>query len=224
MLYAWTYTNPTFYGYALLWELVDSINDMICMIFLWWPFDERDIKMIVMMGIHHLTAAIVVVPSLTTGVYMDQHIQCIGIALMFAGSVSAVLHGISRTMDRRVEKEAWMDFVIRFGNLLFFVFCRFYIFPQQLSMFFEKQELLLGSMRYKIYAGTSCMIIFNVAILMEAIRSTLCSLRIALNSGKKHPYSKSCCCWNFREQIITRWNINRKSYGIRIDEKLTKDE
>jgi len=140
MLYAWTYTEPTLYGYALLWELVDSINDMICMLFLWWPFDEHDIKMIVMMGIHHLTAAIVVVPSLTTGVYMDQNIQCIGIALMFAGSVSAALHGISRTMDRRVKKEAWMDFGTKLVNLLFFVFCRFYIFPQQLSMFFGKSE------------------------------------------------------------------------------------
>jgi len=140
MLYAWYYTEPTLYGHALLWELVDSINDMICMLFLWWPFDDHDIKMIVVIGIHHLTAGIVVVPSLITGVYMDQNLQCIGIALMFAGSVSAALHGISRTMDRRVEKEAWMNFVIKFVNLLFFIFCRFYIFPQHLFMFFEKPE------------------------------------------------------------------------------------
>jgi len=216
MLYSWMYAKPTIYGYALLWELVDDINDMVCMSFLWWPFHERDIKMTFVMGFHHLCGVIIIIPALTTGLYMDNNFQCVGLALLLAGGVSCSVLVISRTMDRRIGAEAWMDFYLWIGNLLFFFLCRFYVFPQQLFIFFNKpdwQVLLQSNMSYCIYASVACMIIFNVLILMDATQCTLTRLRIAINKGENHLYNPTSRCGTCLGQKNEGQRFKGKSCG-----------
>jgi len=94
-------------------------------------------------------------------------------------------------MDRRVQKEAWMDLMMWLMNLSFFVLCRFYIFPQQLYLFFENTN---WETNYPIIASAICMVIFNILIFMDSLGATLDRLRIALNNGEKHPFSQSCRC------------------------------
>jgi len=191
MLYAYITENPVLFAHAALLELVDDINDLMCMICLWWPFEELDVKMLVVMGFHHIFGVIIIVPVLTTGLYMDQNLQLIGIALLLAGAVSCLGLVISRTMDRRVPAEAWMDFMMWLVNLGFFVLCRFYIFPQQLYLFFEKNN---WEVSYQIIVAGICMMIFNVLIFMDSLKSVLDRFSIALRNGEEHAVSQSCRC------------------------------
>jgi len=191
MLYAYVYDNPALYGHAALWELVDDINDLVSMLFLYWPFEERELKMLVVMGFHHIFGVIIIVPVLVTGMYLDKSLQLIGIALLLAGGVSCCGLVISRTMDRRVPKEAWMDFLMWLVNLAFFSLCRFYIFPQQLYLYFEKTN---WETNHLLIAGAMCMTMFNLLIFTDSLSSTYARMVIALNNGEKHTYNEKCRC------------------------------
>jgi len=183
MLYAYLYDSPALFAHAALWELVDDINDLVSMLFLCWPFEELDLKMIVIMGFHHIFGVIIIVPVLMTGLYLDHNLQLIGIALLLAGGVSCCGLVISRTMDRRIPQEAWMDFLIWLVNFSFFSLCRFYIFPQQLYLYFEKSN---GESNYLFIAGAICMMMFNVLIFLDGVNGTYRRMLIALNNGEKH--------------------------------------
>jgi len=193
MLYAYYYENPILYAHAAMWELVDDINDMMCMLFVMWPFHERDMKMICVMGFHHLCGFVIVVPALITGLYLDRNMQFIGLTLLLAGGVSCVVLAVSRTMDRRSPREAWMDFFIWMINLSFFSLCRFYIFPQRLLMYFEYSNID-GVHKYALYASIVFMMLFNVLIFVDALGGTLTRLCVALNNGEKHAFDLACRC------------------------------
>jgi len=147
--------------------------------------------MLVVMGFHHIFGVIIIVPVLTTGLYMDQNLQLIGISLLLAGAVSCLGLVISRTMDRRVAVEAWMDFLIWLVNLSFFVLCRFYIFPRQLYLYFEKNN---WETDYLFIVSAICMLIFNVLIFMDSLTCTFGRFVIAMKNGQEHPFSKYCRC------------------------------
>jgi len=152
------------------------------MTFLWWPFKELNLKILVVTGFHHIFGVIIVVPILTTGLYLDEDLQLIGVALLLAGAVSCLGLVMSRTMDRRVPKEAWMDFFMWVVNLSFFLLCRFYVYPKHLYRFFVTTN---WETNYLILSAAICMTMFNVLILMDATKSTLIRLQCALNNGEK---------------------------------------
>jgi len=189
MLYAYLYDSPALFAHAALWELVDDINDLVSMLFLCWPFEELDLKMIVIMGFHHIFGVIIIVPLLITGLYLDHNLQLIGIALLLAGGVSCCGLVISRTMNRRIKKEAWMDFLIWLVNLSFFSLCRFYIFPQQLYLYFEKNN---WETDYLFIAGGFCMLMFNVLIFLDALNGTFARMLIVINNGEKRAINEKC--------------------------------
>jgi len=191
MVYGILYQNPTIWGHAALWELVHDINDFMCMAFLWWPFNNLNLKMLVVTGFHHIFGVIIVVPILTTGMYLDQDLQFIGVALLLAGAVSCIGLVMSRTMDRRVPKEAWMDFFMWVVNLAFFTLCRFYVYPRHLYQFFETTN---WETNYMIISAAICMTVFNVLIFIDASSSTYVRLLVALNNGEKHTFDDSCRC------------------------------
>jgi len=183
------YDNPVLWCHGALWELVHDINDFTCMVFLWWPFEELNLKMLVVTGFHHLFGVIIIVPVLTSGLYLDKDLQFIGVALLLAGAVSCVGLVMSRTMDRRVPKEAWMDFFMWMFNLAFFSLCRFYIYPKHLYRFFVMTN---WETNYKIIFAAICMTIFNVLIFMDATSSTYVRLLVALNNGEKNALDDTC--------------------------------
>jgi len=189
MLYAYLYDSPALFAHAALWELVDDINDLVSMVFLCWPFEVLDPKMIVIMGFHHIFGVIIIVPLLTTGLYLDHNLQLIGIALLLAGGVSCSGLVVSRTMDRRIPKEALMDFLMWLVNLSFFSLCRFYIFPQQLYLYFEKNN---WEADYLFLAGGICMVMFNVLIFLDALNGTFARMLIVFNNGEKHADNEKC--------------------------------
>merc|ERR1719295_502233 len=189
MLYAFLYDSPALFAHAALWELVDDINDLVSMVFLCWPFEVLDPKMIIIMGFHHIFGVIIIVPLLTTGLYLDNNLQLIGIALLLAGGVSCSGLVISRTMDRRIQKEAWMDFLMWLVNLSFFSLCRFYIFPQQLYFYFEKSN---WETNYLFTAGAICMMMFNVLIFLDCVNGTFTRMLIAFNNGEKPAINEKC--------------------------------
>jgi len=191
MVYGVFYDSPMIFGHAALWELVDDVNDLTSMIFLVWPFEEFDFKMLAIMGFHHIFGVIIIVPVLTTELFLDQDLQLIGIALLLAGAVSCLGLVISRTMDRRVPKEAWMDFFMWVVNLVFFTLCRFYVYPKHLYRFFEATNWERNDL---IIAAAICMTIFNILIFMDALNSTTTRLFVALNNGEKHAFNESCRC------------------------------
>merc|ERR1719411_1778768 len=189
MLYAFIVNDPELFAHGAFWELVDDIHDLVCMIFLYWPFEERDMKMLIVMGFHHIFGVIIIVPVLMTGLYLDHNLQLIGIALLLAGGVSCCGLVISRTMDRRIPQEAWMDFLIWLVNLSFFSLFRFYIFPEQLYLYFEKNN---WEADYLFLAGGICMVMFNVLIFLDALNGTFARMLIVLNNGEKHAINDKC--------------------------------
>jgi len=198
MLYAYLYNSPALFAHAALWELVDDINDLVSMLFLYWPFEELDLRMIVIMGFHHIFGVIIIVPLLTTGLYMDHNLQLIGIALLLAGGVSCSGLVISRTMDRRIPKEALMDFLMWLVNLSFFSLCRFYIFPQQLYLYFEKNN---WETDYFFITAGMCMLMFNVLIFLDALKGTFARMLIVFNNAEKHATNEKSS--SERCQILT---------------------
>jgi len=207
MLYAYLYDSPALFAHAALWELVDDINDLVSMVFLCWPFEERDLKMIVIMGFHHIAGVIIIVPVLITGLYLDHNLQLIGIALLLAGGVSCCGLVISRTMNRRIKKEAWMDFLIWLVNLSFFSLCRFYIFPQQLYLYFEKSN---WETNYLFFAGGICMMMFNVLIWLDAVNGTFARMLIAFDSGEEHAINEKCS--SERCQALTKKSAGESDF------------
>jgi len=183
MLYGVLYDNPVVWCHGALWELVDDIHDLMCISFLWWPFEEFDLPKLVVMGAHHMFGMIIIVPVLTSELYLDRDLQYIGIALLLAGSVSCIGLVISRTMDRRVPKEAWIEFFMWLFNLLFFSFCRFYIYPKHLYRFFVTTNWERND---KFIIAAICMAMFNVPIFFDALKGTYDRLLVALNAGEKH--------------------------------------
>merc|ERR1719334_1644868 len=190
MLYAFLYDSPALFAHAALWELVDDINDLVSMVFLCWPFQELDLRMILIMGFHHIFGVIIIVPLLIKDLYLDHNLQMIGIALLLAGGVSCSGLVVSRTMDRRIQKEAWMDFLMWLVNLSFFSLCRFYIFPQQLYFYFEKSN---WETNHLFTAGAMCMMMFNLLIFIDMLSSTYARMLIALKNGEKHALNEKCC-------------------------------
>jgi len=187
MLYAYLYDSPALFAHAALWELVDDINDLVSMLFLCWPFEKLDLKMIVIMGFHHIFGVIIIVPLLITGLYLDHNLQLIGIALLLAGGVSCSGLVVSRTMDHRIPKEALMDFLMWLVNLAFFSLCRFYIFPQQLYLYFEKNN---WETDYFFITAGMCMLMFNVLIFLDALKGTFGRMLIVFNNAEKHATSE----------------------------------
>jgi len=163
----------------------------MCMTFLYWPFAERDLKMLVVMGFHHIFGVIIIVPVLTTGLYMNEDLQVIGIALLLAGAVSCFGLVMSRTRDRRIPKEAWMDFFISLINLAFFSLCRFYIFPKHLYSYFVTTN---WETNYLINSAAICMTIFNLLIFADLLGNMYVRLLVAINNGEKHEFDESCRC------------------------------
>jgi len=187
LLYAYLYDNASLCGHAAMWELADDIHDLICLLFLYWPFEVRELKIIVFTGFHHIVGVIIIVPVLTQGLYLDQNLQLIAIALLLAGGVSCCAVIITRTMDRRVPKECWMDLLIWLVNLLFFLVCRFYIFPQQLYLYFEKTN---WETNYVLITGALSMMMFNFLVLIDTLINTYAKMLRAFNNGKKHAFGK----------------------------------
>jgi len=180
---------------------VHDITDFMCMIFLWWPFEELNLKMLVVTGFHHIFGVIIIVPVLTSGLYLDQDLQFIGIALLLAGAVSCLGVVMSRTMDRRVPKEAWMDFFMWLVNLSFFSLCRFYIYPKHLYRFFVTTN---WETNYKIILAAICMTIFNVLIFIDASSGTYIRLLVALNNGEKNALDDSTCTSQSKKTSISK--------------------
>jgi len=185
MLYANYYDVPRLYAHACVWELVDDIHDMACMVLVLWPFDERDMKMIFIMGVHHTVGFIIVVPALTTGLYLNPHMQMAGLALLLAGGVSCFSVAGSRTLDRRVPSEAWLDFYFALLSTSFFVVCRFYIFPKEVFLYLQEKDSAEGVLRYAIYIAVGFMLLFNVLIFIEVFKAVIIRFGIALAGGEK---------------------------------------
>jgi len=193
MIYAVVYGNPIIYAHAAIWELVDDIHDMTSMVALWWPFHKRDLKMITVMGFHHMSGIIIIIPLLTSGLYLNVHLQIAGLALLLAGGVSCFGLAISRSFDRRIASEAWMDFFSAVVNLIFFSFCRFYVFPKHIYLF-TKDVYLESTWKVSFWAAMACMMLFNILICIDVVKGTLIRLGHALSSGEEHDYDESCRC------------------------------
>jgi len=143
------------------------------------------------MGFHHIVGVIIVIPVLITGLYLDQNLQLIGIAFLLAGGIGCCVLVLSRTMDRRVPKDAWMDFLTTLGNALVFLVCRFYIFPQQLYLYFEKTN---WETNYVLIVGSVSMLMFNLLILIDLSINLCTKMLVAFNNGVKHAYDEKCRC------------------------------
>jgi len=185
MWYATYYDMPGLFAHACVWELCDDIHDTACMIFVFWPFDERDMKMIFIMTVHHISGAICVVSALTTGFYVSPHIQMASLSLLLAGGVSCFSVAGSRTLDRRVPSEAWLDFYFAMVSTSFYVVCRFYIFPKEAFLFLQEKDIAEGVLRYEIYIAIGFMLFFNVLIFIEAFKAVIIRFGIALAGGEK---------------------------------------
>merc|ERR1712168_1397384 len=149
----------------------------------------------------------------------DQDLQFIGIALLLAGAVSCLGLVISRTMDRRIPKEAWMDFFMWLFNLAFFTLCRFYIFPKHLYRFFETTNWAANTL---IISAAICMTIFNLLMFMDALSSTYTRLLVALNNGEKHAFNESCgCakCSSTRSKTTSARILKNKLHSFKLDDE-----
>jgi len=195
LLFGIIYDNPILIGHAFIWELVHEINDMICMICLFWPFHERNLKMIFIVGVHHLAGIIIIVPVLTSNLYLDRHLQVAGLSLLLAGAVQCFLLAVSRTIDRRIASEAWMDACLWVLAGFIFSVCRYYVFPLELYLFFENGNFQASmSMKYALCAAVLLMTLSNILISIKGTNAFVTTISIALNNGVKHDFDLSCRC------------------------------
>jgi len=194
MLYAFVYGHPNLFAHGMLWELTDDIHDLLCMAFLFWPVDEVNMNMFVKMGIHHISGAIIIVPGLIRGIHLNRHLQLIGVALLLAGGFTCTQLAVSRTMNRRVALEAWMDFILWTFGSLFFSVCRFYIFPYQLYLYILETEWDSLLLKYFLYVSSCTMMVFNLLIFKDGFVGTVSRFFIALNNGEKHAFDITCGC------------------------------
>jgi len=131
----------------------------------------------------------IIVPGLIIGLHLDHTFQLISLALLLAGGITGLQVTISRTLNRKVAFEAWADFFLWVVGLAMFLLCRFYIFPQQVYIFFGKDEwewLFVGNMKYVCYGSPITMMIFNVAIFVDGVIGIVSRFNIALNCTEKN--------------------------------------
>ena len=103
---AYLESSPLFIVGALI-SLVDDIHDLLCMCVRSFPFEGGiDLKLMIVLGIHHVAAALATVPAITSGATSNVHIQKIGAALLLAGGLSHLTLSTSRTRNRTIPSQA----------------------------------------------------------------------------------------------------------------------
>jgi len=183
---SYTGSNPTFIVGALI-SLVDDINDLLSMYFKTFPFQGgADPKLMIVLGIHHVAAALATVPAITSGATANPHIQQIGTSLLLAGGFSHLTLSLSRTRNRQDPSQATQDaFIWLLGASLFFYF-RFVLYPTEMLAFYREEYATLdGTMQFAFIGFAGLMTLFNVLIFVDCLTGTASRVMIALKGGEK---------------------------------------
>jgi hypothetical protein len=181
--------TPYFILGALI-SVMDDIHDTVCMLLPAWPFggqgEQRDVKLITVLLIHHTAAMLGTFPLITGGIASNIHFQKVAASLLLAGGVSHVTLTLSRTRNRRVPSEAWQDAGIWVQGTAFFMWARFYIFPTEAhALYQEVFHNLSGPSKIGFIGALFLMSVFNLAIGVDAVQGTARRISIALGGGEK---------------------------------------
>jgi len=177
MLHGLRHQQPEFWAAGAIVEMSDDIHDCALMFLNKWPFGdgaEKDLKLVAIMTVHHLASITCFVPTLLNGLHANPRVQKLGAALLSAGGVSLVAIVASRTRNRKNAAHARQDAMLCVGNLAFYTYCRFYVFPVEiLGLFREDYRSFTPTMQKSFCLFTVLMSVFNVAIFLEAVKQTV---------------------------------------------------
>ena len=117
------------HGYLL--ETAFEIYDYIAMLIPLYPYRSDNIKQDLKgaMCFHHAPSIVSAYLIFETGLYENTHLQWVAVSLLLGGAVSCILGVVSYFFDLHTLQGTRIITAITVINTIFFVFCRFGIFP-----------------------------------------------------------------------------------------------
>lgn len=168
MGYGVLYNNPTIWAQGAIIDLVDAVHDSALMVIPQWPFEDRNPKLMVLVLPHHLSSIIITVPSIVFGLHMNKDVQMIGACLLLAGGIGLGVLCFCRTMDRTKHSDLIMEFLSWTMNMIFFHYCRYYIFTGCCyNLFRDHWHEWSAPIATAMITAVLCMTFFNVLVTID---------------------------------------------------------
>jgi hypothetical protein len=158
-------------------ETAFEIYDYFAMFVPLYPYRSDNVKPEIKGALcfHHVPSIISAYLIFETGLYENPHLQWVALSLLMGGAVSATLGAIVYFIDMGTLSGSRIIAALTLFNTIFFVFCRFVIFPMESFRLIQdvtQHPDILESNPWAVYVfGFDAMVfsVFNVAILVDLI-------------------------------------------------------
>jgi hypothetical protein len=182
-------SGSTWWRHGYLLETGFEIADTFSLLVGLYPYRMEGVKAEMKPAVvfHHLCGTLLAFPILTTGLYVNSHLQAIAMWMLLGASASCFtvvyLYGIDP--ERNIARAT----AVNIFNCMYFLFCRFGMFPYHsfhLLNDVKSGRLATGDMEAGtilrwLHAGFACMFLFNLAIAADVIPKTARYIRRALD-------------------------------------------
>ena len=179
MMYGYLSGDATWFRHGYLFETGFEIADMIGIfsqkLYPHRPLDGRKDEMGPGMVFHHTPGTLLALPIFLTGLYENEHIQAITISLLVGGAISCAFAQKMYTLKLDTPSELRYQTFLFFGNICFFFYCRWYVYP--LHSYLVVKELgteLKGTLLLKMLYGAGVVFsLFNIVITVDVVPKCL---------------------------------------------------
>lgn len=175
--------DPTLWRHGYLLETGFEIADTLSLLISLYPYKMDGIKDEIKPALmfHHTCGMLLAYPILTTALCTNEHLQAIAMWLLLGASVSCFCGCYLYTVDmERNMIRATTVFVV---STLYFLFCRFYMFPYHSYHLLQDVKNAYSSEDFGtipaetvlrwLYGGLVCMTLFNFGIAADVIPKTV---------------------------------------------------
>jgi hypothetical protein len=171
--------DATLWRHGYLLETGFEIADTLSILIPLYPYKMDGVKAELKPAVvfHHACGMLLAYPILTTALCTNEHLQAIAMWLLLGACVSCFSGCYLYTVD--VDRNMIRATTAYVVNCLYFLFCRFYMFPyhsyhllQDVTSAYSPQDfgtIPTETVLRSLYGGLVCMTLFNVGIASDLI-------------------------------------------------------
>jgi hypothetical protein len=179
MLAGLAWRDATLWRHGYLLETGFEIADTLSVVIPLYPYKMDGVKAELKPAVlfHHACGTLLAYPILTTALCTNRHLQAIAMWLLLGASVSCFSGCYTYTVD--TDKHILRATTAYVVNCLYFLFCRFYMFPyhsyhllQDVKHQYSTEDfgtISVETLLRCLYVGLVCMTLFNFGIAADLI-------------------------------------------------------
>jgi len=171
MYWGMVHDQPMTWRHGYLIETGFEVADLVAMTFSFYPYKhdgmKDDIKAALI--VHHVPGIVLSAFVMETGLYENEHLQKIVLALLGGALVSCVCAVFTYSLDFKTQMtQAAFAYCL---NILFFIWCRWYVYPIESFALIQDvrsdPKLNGGVLTTLLCVGGILMGLFNLGILLD---------------------------------------------------------